>query len=68
MNLDFTDEQHELRDAVRKWVDRAYDLPRRRAIEHDRTGTQRDRENDGAAEGQHSSAKHRWRVPPAENG
>ena len=35
MDFDFSDDQEQLRDAVRKWVDRAYDLPRRRAIEHD---------------------------------
>lgn len=35
MDFDFSDEQEQLRDAVRKWVDRAYDLPRRRVIEHD---------------------------------
>lgn len=32
MDFDFTDEQEQLRDAVRKWVDKAYDFERRRAI------------------------------------
>ncbi|WP_309683611.1 acyl-CoA dehydrogenase family protein [Polaromonas sp.] len=32
MNFDFTDDQEQLRDAVRKWVDRGYDFERRRAI------------------------------------
>ncbi len=33
MNFDFTDEQEQLRDAVRKWVDRSYTFERRRGIE-----------------------------------
>jgi alkylation response protein AidB-like acyl-CoA dehydrogenase len=33
MNFDFTDDQEQLRDAVRKWVDKAYTFERRRAIE-----------------------------------
>ncbi|MDP2820327.1 MAG: acyl-CoA dehydrogenase family protein [Polaromonas sp.] len=32
MDFDFTDDQEQLRDAVRKWVDKAYDLERRRGI------------------------------------
>jgi alkylation response protein AidB-like acyl-CoA dehydrogenase len=32
MDFDFSDEQEQLRDAVRKWVDKAYDFERRRAI------------------------------------
>jgi hypothetical protein len=32
MDFDFTDDQEQLRDAVRKWVDRAYPFERRRAI------------------------------------
>ena len=32
MNFDFTDDQEQLRDAVRKWVDKAYDFERRRGI------------------------------------
>ena len=32
MDFDFTDEQEQLRDAVRKWVDKAYGFERRRAI------------------------------------
>ncbi|MEO6745880.1 MAG: acyl-CoA dehydrogenase family protein [Caldimonas sp.] len=32
MDFDFSDEQEMLRDSVRKWVDKAYDLERRRAI------------------------------------
>ena len=32
MNFDFTDDQESLRDAVRKWVDKAYDVERRRKI------------------------------------
>ena len=32
MDFDFTDEQEQLRDAVRKWVDKAYSFERRRAI------------------------------------
>ncbi len=30
MDFDFTDEQEQLRDAVRKWVDKSYDFERRR--------------------------------------
>ena len=33
MDFDFTDEQEQLRDAVRKWVDKGYDFGRRRSIE-----------------------------------
>ena len=33
MNFDFTDDQEQLRDAVRKWVDKGYDFERRRGIE-----------------------------------
>ena len=33
MDFDFSDEQTQLRDAVRKWVDRGYGFERRRAIE-----------------------------------
>lgn len=33
MNFDFTDDQEQLRDAVRKWVDKAYTFDRRRNIE-----------------------------------
>ena len=33
MNFDFTDDQEQLRDAVRKWVDKGYDFERRRSIE-----------------------------------
>ena len=33
MNFDFTDDQEQLRDAVRKWVDKAYTFERRRGIE-----------------------------------
>ncbi len=33
MDFDFTDEQEQLRDAVRKWVDKGYGFERRRAIE-----------------------------------
>ncbi len=33
MNFDFTDEQEQLRDAVRKWVDKSYTFERRRGIE-----------------------------------
>ena len=33
MNFDFTDDQEQLRDAVRKWVDKAYTFERRRRIE-----------------------------------
>ena len=32
MDFDFTDEQEQLRDATRKWVDKGYDFDRRRAI------------------------------------
>ena len=32
MDFDFTDEQEQLRDATRKWVDKGYDFERRRAI------------------------------------
>ena len=32
MDFDFSDDQEQLRDAVRKWVDRAYDFARRRSI------------------------------------
>lgn len=32
MDFDFTDEQEQLRDAVRKWVGKAYDFERRRGI------------------------------------
>ena len=32
MDFDFSDDQEQLRDAVRKWVDRAYAFERRRAI------------------------------------
>jgi len=31
MDFDFSEEQEQLRDAVRKWVDRSYDFERRRA-------------------------------------
>ena len=34
MNFDFTDDQEQLRDAARKWVDKAYTFDRRRAITH----------------------------------
>ena len=33
MNFDFSDDQEQLRDAVRKWVDKAYSFERRRAID-----------------------------------
>jgi alkylation response protein AidB-like acyl-CoA dehydrogenase len=33
MNFDFTEDQEQLRDAVRKWVDKAYTFERRRSIE-----------------------------------
>jgi alkylation response protein AidB-like acyl-CoA dehydrogenase len=33
MNFDFTDDQEQLRDAVRKWVDKAYTFEHRRSIE-----------------------------------
>ena len=32
MNFDFTDDQEQLRDAVRKWVDKGYDFERRKGI------------------------------------
>ena len=32
MDFDFTDDQEQLRDAVRKWVDKGYGFERRRAI------------------------------------
>ncbi len=32
MDFDFSDDQQQLRDAVRKWVDKGYGLERRRAI------------------------------------
>jgi len=32
MDFNFTDDQDQLRDAVRKWVDKGYDFERRRAI------------------------------------
>ncbi|MBK5205705.1 MAG: acyl-CoA dehydrogenase family protein [Polaromonas sp.] len=32
MDFDFTDEQEQLRDAVRKWVDKGYNFERRRGI------------------------------------
>jgi alkylation response protein AidB-like acyl-CoA dehydrogenase len=32
MDFDFSDDQTQLRDAVRKWVDKGYDFERRRAI------------------------------------
>ena len=32
MDFDFSDDQEQLRDAVRKWVDKGYDFDRRRAI------------------------------------
>jgi len=32
MDFDFTDDQQQLRDAVRKWVEKGYDFERRRAI------------------------------------
>jgi alkylation response protein AidB-like acyl-CoA dehydrogenase len=32
MDFDFSDDQEQLRDAVRKWVDKAYDFERRRGI------------------------------------
>lgn len=35
MDFDFSDEQEQLRDAVRKWVGRAYTFERRRAIARD---------------------------------
>ncbi|MGJ7580876.1 acyl-CoA dehydrogenase family protein [Variovorax sp. RHLX14] len=33
MDFDFSDDQEQLRDAVRKWVDKGYDFERRRRIE-----------------------------------
>ena len=35
MDFDFSDEQDQLRDAVRKWVDKAYTFDRRRSIASD---------------------------------
>jgi len=32
MDFDFSDEQEQLRDAVRKWVDKGYSFERRRSI------------------------------------
>ena len=32
MDFDFTDDQEQLRDAIRKWVDKGYDFERRRSI------------------------------------
>ena len=32
MDFDFSDDQEQLRDAVRKWVDRGYDFARRRSV------------------------------------
>ena len=32
MDFDFSDDQEQLRDAVRKWVDKAYSFDRRREI------------------------------------
>ncbi len=32
MDFNFSDDQEQLRDAVRKWVERGYDFERRRAI------------------------------------
>ena len=32
MNFDFTDDQEQLRNAVRRWVDKGYDFERRRSI------------------------------------
>ena len=32
MDFDFTDDQEQLRDAVRKWVDKGYDFGRRTSI------------------------------------
>ena len=32
MNFDFSDDQEQLRDAVRKWVGKGYDFERRRKI------------------------------------
>ena len=33
MDFDFSDDQQQLRDAVRKWVDKGYTFERRRGIE-----------------------------------
>ena len=33
MDFDFSDDQEQLRDAVRKWVDKGYTFERRRATE-----------------------------------
>jgi alkylation response protein AidB-like acyl-CoA dehydrogenase len=35
MDFNFSDDQEQLRDAVRKWVDKGYSFERRRAIERD---------------------------------
>jgi alkylation response protein AidB-like acyl-CoA dehydrogenase len=35
MDFDFSDDQEQLRDAVRKWVDKGYDFERRRSIVKD---------------------------------
>ena len=35
MDFDFSDDQEQLRDAVRKWVAKAYNFERRRAISRD---------------------------------
>jgi len=35
MDFDFSDDQEQLRDAVRKWVDKAYTFERRKAIAND---------------------------------
>ena len=35
MDFEFSDEQQQLRDAVRRWVDRGYDFERRRGIVRD---------------------------------
>ena len=32
MDFEFSDDQTQLRDAVRKWVDRSYDFERRAAV------------------------------------
>jgi alkylation response protein AidB-like acyl-CoA dehydrogenase len=32
MDFNFSDEQEQLRDAVRKWVDKGYDFERRKQI------------------------------------
>ena len=34
MDFDFSDDQEQLRDAVRKWVDKGYSFDRRRTIEN----------------------------------